>query len=345
MAALIIHTPSGQNLVFDSVPLYPDLIEEVENLLGFRPIRLSCRSSDLPSIPIDSEEALRTMLETENIPLHLDVVREGERCLYCEDELGDSQCKRCGTEDWDVWLMSKHGVEVWVSYTGVQTNKEEQVPLMEDYSGEEKDSQRKDEVGDYEELPESAAAEAGSQDEPILSGDLERKGGESGCESDIEADIDADIEADDEEEAETPSSKPDSQRDYPTVQPSELPSEQTPLPRRSVPFSSPYLQSSRVSKSHVSQSKPSLPPQATISRTPASIKTAVPVNSEAALPLSMHRPLPQPALSNYGPANRLCEGCLRNVPWYLPACPNCEARESLAHLASAGYKAKIQSYL
>ena len=334
--------------MFDSVPLYPDLIKEIENQLGLQPIRLSCRNSDLPSIPIDSEEALRTMLETETIPLHMDVVREGERCLYCEDELGDSQCKKCGTEDWDVWLENKHGVKVLASYTGAQTNKEEQVPLMGDFSGDEKDSLPKDEVGDYQELPESpAAAEAGSQDEPILSGDLERRGGESGCESDIEADIDADIdadiEADNEEEAETPSSKPDNQRDYPTAQPSEL----TPLPRRSVPFNSPYLQSSRPSKSDAltSQSEPSLPPQPTIFRTTASIKAAVPVHSEAALPLSMHRPLPQPAVTNYGPANRLCEGCLRNVPWYLPSCPNCDARKSLGRLTSAGYKAKIQSYL
>jgi len=315
MAALILHTPSGQNLVLNSVPLYTDLIDEVEKLLGITSVRLSCRNTEAAHKVIDSEEALREVLETENIPLHLDVVREGERCLYCEGELGDSsQCVKCGTEDWDVWLMSKHGVEVWVHYTGAHSNREEQVPLMEDYSGEDRHSQL------YEELPESPLAVA------------EPKGGESGCESDIEGDI----EADNEEEAETPSSKPGSQRDYPSVPPSIVDLQpEIPVPRRSVPFSSPYLQSGRSSKSYV-------PPAQTLSsipQAPASIEPVAPTCSETALPLSMPRPLPQPALS------RLCEKCWLNVPWYLPSCTKCDARESLTRLAPGAYKAKIQSYL
>lgn len=303
--------------MLESVPLYPDLIDEVEKLLGITSVRLSCRSNEVANKIIDSEEALREVLETENIPLHLDVVREGERCLYCEDELEDSQCGKCGTEDWDVWLMSKHGVEVWVSYTGAHVNKEEQVPLMEDYSGGDKDSQH------YEELPESPPAEAVA---------AEPKGGESGCESDIEADI----EADNEEEAETPSSKPDSQRDYPTVPESVVDLQpELAVPSRSVPFSSPYLQSGR-------SFKPVAPPVQALSfvpPAPAITKPTVPARPEAALPLSMPRSLPQPALS------RLCEKCWLNVPWYLPSCSNCEARESLARLTPGTYKSKIQSYL
>lgn len=229
-------------------------------------------------------------------------------------DLSETQCTHCGTEDWDLWLSDKHGADTWMHYIHGHEIIEEHVPLMDDYSDEEKTP-----AAEYKELPESpidtGAEPAEAEAEAVLRDD-------SGCESDIEAD--------NEEEPESASSKPDSRRDYPSGRPSIVDTQVDEPPQRTVPYSSPYLKSARPFK-------PGAPDQQE-SREER-------VSSEAALPLSMPRPARETPSRKAQELTRLCNRCWRRVPWYFESCNHCEARESLARLPPGPYKSKVQSYL